>query len=185
MAKTPSTVTHWHQGEITRVDRFGVAYIRVAGRDAAFTFDKIHDYRGEQPKELGLTVGSVWLVGVTSEYVISAAHSIKGLKCCRIYTAENTMYGTLHHILDSNGVTIATCNKLAHAEAFAGLAAAQEQIEALDLIKHHHMLLELDQNAPGLQVRKAGSAITVPVKDDYSDLGDAIRSLAALGAKGE
>jgi hypothetical protein len=44
-------------GKIILVDLFGVGFIESTGTQYAFTFDKIQNYRGEQPQQLGLQKG--------------------------------------------------------------------------------------------------------------------------------
>lgn len=44
-------------GRLLRVDRCGVGIIASEGMQYAFTFDKIENYRGEQPGEIGFYEG--------------------------------------------------------------------------------------------------------------------------------
>lgn len=45
-------------GKVVRVDRFGLGFIEGTGAQYAFTFDKVEGYRGQNPREVGLQVGS-------------------------------------------------------------------------------------------------------------------------------
>lgn len=44
-------------GKLLRVDRFGFGIIESNSVQYAFTFDKIMNYRGEQPREIGFYEG--------------------------------------------------------------------------------------------------------------------------------
>lgn len=44
-------------GILLRVDRFGLGFVESTGAQYAFTFNKIENYRGEQPREIGFYEG--------------------------------------------------------------------------------------------------------------------------------
>jgi len=61
-------------GRVLRVDRFGLGFIESAGIQYAFTFDKIKNYRGEQPREIGFYAGRTVQFTVAQD-----GHSIKSV----------------------------------------------------------------------------------------------------------
>jgi len=60
----PQTQRHRHiaslqPGVITRIEDFGLGYVKAdTGQYYTFQFDKIEDYGGEAPREMGLQAGS-------------------------------------------------------------------------------------------------------------------------------
>lgn len=56
-----------HKGTLLRVDRFGLGVIASTGMTYAFTFDKIPNYRGEQPQEIGFYEGCPVLFTVAND----------------------------------------------------------------------------------------------------------------------
>jgi len=46
-------------GKVLRVDRIGLGFIECTGQQYSFTFDKVQNYRGEEPREIGLYEGCV------------------------------------------------------------------------------------------------------------------------------
>lgn len=51
-------------GYIDRFDRHGLGFVRIESMDRylPFTFDKLHNYKGEYPREYGLYVGCLCMV---------------------------------------------------------------------------------------------------------------------------
>lgn len=62
-----------HEGVVLRLTEYGLGVVEdnASREQFTFTFDKIRGYRGEEPKELGLHVGSrIWFSATVDTGVI-------------------------------------------------------------------------------------------------------------------
>jgi hypothetical protein len=68
-----------HEGKILRINNAGLGIVEDehSQQQFVFTFDKIRNYRGEEPRQLGLTVGAHVRFSSTSDCQVTAVEVIK------------------------------------------------------------------------------------------------------------
>lgn len=68
-----------HEGKVLRINDVGLGIVedKESHQQFAFTFDKIRDYRGEKPREIGLFVGAHVRFNTTADWQVTSVEPIK------------------------------------------------------------------------------------------------------------
>jgi len=71
--------TAQHEGKILRINNAGLGVVEDehSQQQFVFTFDKIQNYRGEEARELGLTIGAHVRFTATADSQVTAVEIIR------------------------------------------------------------------------------------------------------------